>query len=61
MDTLDVLALLVRVLPLALPAPVHCDLAIALHLELDRAILAKQASTCLRPLVVTEGVAGHID
>ncbi|KAI9785346.1 MAG: citrate (Si)-synthase [Geoglossum umbratile] len=42
-NALDVVALVGRVLELTLATPVHGDLAVALHLELDRAVLAKQA------------------
>ena len=53
MDAVDVTALLGRVLEMAHTAPVHGDLAVALHPELNRAVLAKQAVVHLQPLVVT--------
>ena len=53
MNAIDVTALLCRVLEVAHTAPVHGDLAIALHPELNRAVLAKQAVVHLQPLIVT--------
>jgi len=61
-DALDVVPLMNGILELALAAPIHGDLAIDLHLELDRAVLAKQAVAHKEPLAVTEGVMmRHID
>lgn len=60
-DALDIGFLLSRVLELALATPIHGDLAVALHLELDRAVLAKQAVTREQPLAVTEGIMRHIE
>lgn len=45
-DPFDIGLLLCRVLPLALAPPVDGDLAIALHLEFDRAVVAPEAVAC---------------
>lgn len=60
-EAFDVVPLIGGVLPLALTAPVHGDLAVALHLELDRAVLAPQARAHDQLLAVTEGVGRHIE
>jgi hypothetical protein len=60
-DAFDIGTLLGRVLELAFAAPVHSNLTVALHLELDRAILAKQALACEKPLAITESVVRHIE
>jgi hypothetical protein len=43
LNTFDILLLVLRVLPLALTAPVKGDLTVALHLELDGTIVAPEA------------------
>lgn len=58
-ETLHVLGLLCRVLESALAAPVDGNLAILLHLELDRAILAEKTGALEQPIAVAKSALRH--
>lgn len=61
-DALDIILLVGGVLPLAFTSPIHGDLAVALHLELDRAVRAPKTGASRHPLSVAERtVRRHVD
>lgn len=60
LDALDMALLLRCVLPLAFAAPVDGDLTVALHLKLDRTVIAPEAGAGEQPLAVAKGIVSHV-
>lgn len=59
MNSLHIIFLLSRVLPLAFAAPVDGDFAVVLHPEFDSAVIAQEALAIQQPLVVSKGAMRH--